>query len=81
MKEQTPSAKDSIAAAIAAIKAGRPLRAEEACRDYLEIHPGSADHMRILAYALMKQNRLPPTNKRPRPSNHPQVVEYDFCIF
>lgn len=58
MNEQTPSAKDSIATAIAAIKAGRPLRAEEACRDYLEIHPGSADHMRMLGYALMKQNRL-----------------------
>ena len=58
MNKQTPDHKESIASAVKAIKAGRPLRAEETCRDYLEIHPGSADHMRVLGYALMKQNRL-----------------------
>jgi tetratricopeptide (TPR) repeat protein len=58
LNKQTPDPKESIASAVKAIKAGRPLRAEETCRDYLEIHPGSADHMRVLGYALMKQNRL-----------------------
>jgi tetratricopeptide (TPR) repeat protein len=48
----------SIAAAIAAMKARRPLRAEEICRDYLLLHPSCPDHLRLLAHALMKQNRL-----------------------
>ena len=58
LNDQDINAKDSITAAIKAIKAGRPLRAEETCRDYLELHPGSTDHLRLLGHALMKQNRL-----------------------
>lgn len=58
MSTQTISKDKSISAAIEAIKAGRPLRAEEACRDYLELHPGCTDHLRLLGHALMKQNRL-----------------------
>jgi tetratricopeptide (TPR) repeat protein len=40
------------------MRANRPLRAEEICRDYLHLNPGCCDHLRLLAHALMKQNRL-----------------------
>ncbi len=48
----------SIQSAIQAMKNNRPLRAEELCRDYLLLHPGCADHLRLLGHALMKQDRL-----------------------
>ena len=48
----------SIARAMQALKANRPLRAEEVCRDYLLMNPGCIDHLRLLGHALMKQNRL-----------------------
>jgi tetratricopeptide (TPR) repeat protein len=48
----------SITQAIGFMRANRPLRAEELCRDYLGQNPGCADHLRLLGYALMKQNRL-----------------------
>ncbi|MGH8034093.1 MAG: tetratricopeptide repeat-containing sulfotransferase family protein, partial [Lysobacterales bacterium] len=47
-----------MASAIAAMKANRPLLAEEICREYLDLKPGSTDHIRLLGHALMKQNRL-----------------------
>jgi len=47
----------SIQQALAYLKRDRPLRAEEACRDYIAAHPGCADHIRLLGQALMKQNR------------------------
>jgi len=47
----------SIERALSYLKDNRPLRAEEACRDYLLNHPGCADHMRLLGLALIKQNR------------------------
>ena len=40
------------------MRANRPLRAEELCRDYLTQSPGCTDHLRLLGHALMKQNRL-----------------------
>jgi tetratricopeptide (TPR) repeat protein len=43
---------------VQAMKANRPLRAEELARNYLEDHPGCAEHLRLLAHALTKQNRL-----------------------
>jgi len=58
LEQQAISHKESISAAVQAMKAGRPLRTEEICRDYLLAHPGSAEHMRLLGHALMKQNRL-----------------------
>lgn len=58
LNTQALSKDKSILSAINAIKAGRPLRAEETCRDYLELHPGCVDHIRLLGHALMKQNRL-----------------------
>ena len=50
--------KDSLASALEALRANRPLRAEEACRDYLLLKPGCKDHIRLLGHALMKQGRL-----------------------
>jgi tetratricopeptide (TPR) repeat protein len=49
----------SVAAAIEAMRANRPLRAEEICRDHLLTRPASIDHLRLLGHALMKQRRLP----------------------
>ncbi len=55
----TASAKDnSIRQAIGFMRADRPLRVEELCREYLSKSPGCADHLRLLGHALMKQNRL-----------------------
>ena len=58
MNEGLPAKSVSINRAIDYLKKARPLRAEEVCRDYLAEHPGDADHIRLLAQALMKQNRL-----------------------
>jgi tetratricopeptide (TPR) repeat protein len=56
----------SIAAAIEAMRANRPLRAEEICREYLLLSPGSAEHLRLLCHALMKQNRLAEAEEQAR---------------
>ena len=56
---QALSEKDTnIQRAIGYLKRKRPLRAEEACRDYLEQNPGCTDHIRLLSLALIKQNRV-----------------------
>ena len=47
----------NIQRALDYLKRERPLRAEEACRDYLRDNPGCPDHIRLLSLALMKQNR------------------------
>jgi tetratricopeptide (TPR) repeat protein len=53
-----PLAKDaSIGAALAAMQANRPLRAEEICRAYLDLNPGCVEHLRMLGTALSKQGR------------------------
>ena len=57
MSEAIPQKDASIQAALGYLRQKRPLRAEEACRDYLFSHPGCADHLRLLSQALMKQNR------------------------
>ena len=49
---------DSIQHAIAAMKANRPLRTEEICRDYLLMNPGSVQHLSLLGRALARQGRL-----------------------
>lgn len=49
----------SIELALGFIKRNRPLRAEEACRDYLKHSPGCTDHLRLLSHTLIKQERLP----------------------
>lgn len=56
----------SIAAAIEALRANRPLRAEEICRDQLLLSPGSVPHLRLLCHALMKQNRLAEAEEQAR---------------
>ena len=58
MSSTHPERKVSIARAMQAMRANRPLRAEEICRDYLLMDPGCIDHLRLLGHALMKQNRL-----------------------
>jgi tetratricopeptide (TPR) repeat protein len=59
MNETSTSQKDeSIQAALAAMKANRPLRAEEILRDYLHLNPGCVHHLRLLGHSLMKQKRL-----------------------
>jgi tetratricopeptide (TPR) repeat protein len=47
----------SIAAALEALRANRPLRAEELCRAWLLHSPGSVEHLRLLGHALIKQER------------------------
>jgi tetratricopeptide (TPR) repeat protein len=39
------------------MRANRPLRAEEICRNYLDASPGSVEHLRLLGHALSKQTR------------------------
>ena len=50
--------RDSIGRAIAAMKANRPLRAEEICRDHLLMDPASVQHLALLGRSLAKQGRL-----------------------
>src|SRR5919112_1638252 len=63
MVRQTPlvdpisAKKASIAAALGALSANRPLRAEEICRGYLNANPGCFEHLRLLGHALVKQSR------------------------
>lgn len=57
MTQPLPEKDANIHRAIDYLKRNRPLRAEEACRDYLETNPGCTDHIRLLSLALMKQNR------------------------
>jgi tetratricopeptide (TPR) repeat protein len=49
--------KESVKAALEALRANRPLRAEEICRYYLASNPGSVEHLRLLGHALSKQSR------------------------
>ena len=53
-----PAQETSIRRAVAAMKANRPLRAEEICRDHLLMDPGSVQHLAMLGRALAKQGRL-----------------------
>lgn len=57
MKQALPEKDTNIRRAIDYLRHNRPLRAEEACRDYLDQNPGDTDHIRLLGLALMKQNR------------------------
>ncbi len=58
MKALSPERDESLRRALQALQKNRPLRAEEVCRDYLDEHPGCAEHLRLLAHALTRQNRL-----------------------
>ena len=52
-----PESEPSIRRAVAAMKANRPLRAEEICRDHLNMDPGNIQHLALLSRALAKQGR------------------------
>lgn len=58
MKQALPDKEANIRRAIDYLKRDRPLRAEEACRDYLDQNPGDTDHIRLLSLALTRQNRV-----------------------
>lgn len=66
MNQALPEKDASITQAIDFMRHNRPLRAEETCRDYLNKHPGCADHLRMLGHALMKQNRFPEAEEQLR---------------
>ena len=51
------TAKARFEAALEALRANRPHRAEALCREYLEESPGSVNHLRLLGHSLMKQGR------------------------
>ncbi len=57
MKQTLPEKDVNIQQALDYLKRNRPLRAEEACRDYLDEHPGCTDHIRLLSLSLMRQDR------------------------
>ncbi|NQV87225.1 MAG: sulfotransferase [Woeseiaceae bacterium] len=57
MSRASQEKSDSIKRTLDYLQRERPLRAEEACRDYLTNHPGCVDHLRLLGLALLKQNR------------------------
>jgi tetratricopeptide (TPR) repeat protein len=80
MNPEIMDKEQSILAAIAAMKARRPLRAEEICRDWLAENPGCADHLRLLGHALQKQERFEEAEKQLRfgislKPNFPQLHE------
>jgi len=58
MNSSVTERSENMRRAVQAMQKNRPLRAEELCRDYLDDHPGCAEHMRLLAHALTRQNRL-----------------------
>ncbi|NIP19453.1 MAG: tetratricopeptide repeat protein [Xanthomonadales bacterium] len=80
MKQNQLTREESIGRAMQAMQANRPLRAEEICRDYLELHPGCAEHLRLLGHALIKQNRLAEAEEQIRFAlelrpEYPQLLE------
>ena len=54
----TPPRKASVALAINALRSGKPGVAETLCREHLNSHPNSVDHLRLLGQALMQQRRF-----------------------
>ena len=65
-RRSSVSRAESAASALEALRANRPLRAEEICRDFLVLNPGCRDHLRLLGHALMKQFRLPEAEEQIR---------------
>ncbi len=66
MNQAIPEKNANIQRAIDYLRRDRPLRAEEACRDYLDKNPGCTDHIRLLSLALIKQNRVPEAEEQLR---------------
>jgi tetratricopeptide (TPR) repeat protein len=53
-----PASQGSVAAALAALSARQPGRAEAICREALATDPRSVDHLRLLGRALAMQSRF-----------------------
>jgi len=60
----------SIRQAREALHSSKPEVAETLCREHLNLHPVSVEHLRLLGHALMQQRRfghlsigLPPTHQ------------------
>ena len=76
-----PSEKEqSIERGLDFMRADRPLRTEELCRDYLQENPGCVDHLRLLGHTLTKQRRYEEAEKQLRfalslEQNYPQLHE------
>lgn len=49
---------DELRAAVGALRANQPRRAEALCREHLLAHPGSIRHLAVLARSLAKQHRF-----------------------
>ena len=58
MTSPHPTPHSSIRQAIEAFESGQPDVAETLCREYLNSHPESIEHLRFLGHALMKQQRF-----------------------
>jgi len=43
---------------VEALQSGNPEEAETLCRDHLNLHPASVEHLRLLGHALMQQRRF-----------------------
>jgi len=54
----TVTEKSDLKPALEALKAGKPDVAETVCREHLNSHPASVDHLRLLGHALMQQRRF-----------------------
>jgi tetratricopeptide (TPR) repeat protein len=52
------TAKNNFEQALEALKAGKPDVAETVCREHLDLHPASVEHLRLLGHALMQQRRF-----------------------
>ena len=53
-----PTPHSSIRQAILALESGKPDVAEALCREHLNSHPESIEHIRFLGHALMRQQRF-----------------------
>ena len=58
MTRTRPTPHPSTRQAIEALKSRKPDVAETLCRDYLNLHPASVEHLRLLGHALMQQRRF-----------------------
>jgi len=58
MTRTRPTPHASTRQAIEALKSRKPDVAETLCRDYLNLHPASVEHLRLLGHALMQQRRF-----------------------
>jgi tetratricopeptide (TPR) repeat protein len=57
-RTNTVTKKSDLEQALEALKAGKPDVAETVCREHLNLHPESVDHLRLLGHALMQQRRF-----------------------